>query len=420
MRSLSLPLSLCVCGLVSAAPVEVPAFTAYGEAQPDSLRVARGGITGWSDPAQPVLWGGRLAHEGPLTVAVGLKLPADEVAHLRLSVTAVATGVEAGAWDTVVHGTGEPQTADFGSFTIVAPGYHRFTLTGVSRSGATFGTLTSLRLDGPAAVEAQFNLEPRRNAASVHWGYPLAKGTPAVWFYNEVTPRAEPLYTYYCACGFAGGYFGMQVNSPTERRIIFSIWDSSNEAVSRSKVAADDRTKLLAKGSGVVAGDFGNEGTGGHSHLVYPWVNNQPYRFLVVAEPAGDVTTYSGYFYFAERGAWGLIARFRKPKDGQCLRGLYSFNENFGGSNGHLRRLAEFGPGWVKLANGRWQELRTAKFSHDPTGKVCRRDYGCGVTQEGRLYLSNGGFVADPVVFGQPFTRPSAGPCPSIELPKEP
>ena len=42
--------------------------------------------------------------------------------------------------------------------------------------------------------------------------------------------------TYYMACGWHRGYFGMQVNSPTERRIIFSVWDSGGEAVDRSKV----------------------------------------------------------------------------------------------------------------------------------------------------------------------------------------
>ena len=45
-----------------------------------------------------------------------------------------------------------------------------------------------------------------------------------------------PLWTYFEACGWHRGYFGMQVNSPTERRIIFSVWDSGREAVDRGKV----------------------------------------------------------------------------------------------------------------------------------------------------------------------------------------
>ena len=55
-----------------------------------------------------------------------------------------------------------------------------------------------------------------------------------------MTGLEDPLWTYYMACGWHRGYFGMQVNSPTERRIIFSVWDSGNEAVDRGKVADDE------------------------------------------------------------------------------------------------------------------------------------------------------------------------------------
>src|SRR5436853_552477 len=81
---------------------------------------------------------------------------------------------------------------------------------------------------------------------------------------------------------------------------------------------------VTAQGEGVSAGGFGNEGPGGHSHLVYPWKTGQTYRFLVTAKPEGTHTLYSGYFYFPEKKRWGLIASFLAPKDGDTLRGLYS------------------------------------------------------------------------------------------------
>ena len=34
----------------------------------------------------------------------------------------------------------------------------------------------------------------------------------------------DVLGSYFMANGFAQGYFGIQVNSPTERRILFSVW----------------------------------------------------------------------------------------------------------------------------------------------------------------------------------------------------
>jgi len=80
----------------------------------------------------------------------------------------------------------------------------------------------TLILDGAAVAEAHFNLQPRRNAASVHLFYPIPPDTKVSVFYCEMTGLEDPLWTYYMACGWHRGYFGMQVNSPTERRIIFS------------------------------------------------------------------------------------------------------------------------------------------------------------------------------------------------------
>lgn len=319
------------------------------------------------------------------------------------------------SFDVAVKGTGEFQNVEVGTLTIAA-GYHKFELIALDKSDvafATFGNIESLHLDGPAIKDAHFNLLPRRNAASVHLGYPIPKDAQVDAFYNEVTVRTEPLWSYYMACGFSRGYFGIQVNSPTERRIIFSVWDSGGEPVDRAKVKPEDRVQLLDKGEGVVAHDFGNEGTGGHSHLVYPWKKDQTYKFLVTSKIEATHTTYTGYFFFPEKNAWGLIASFKAPKDGKHLRGLYSFNENFIGSNGQLRRLAEFANQWIRTTDGKWHELLTARFTHDPTGKNDRHDYGAGLV-DGRFYLSNGGFVADPIKYGQDFKRPGGGRPPEV------
>jgi hypothetical protein len=232
-----------------------------------------------------------------------------------------------------------------------------------------------------------------------------------------VTVKTDPIWSYYEACGFSRGYFGIQVNSLTERRIIFSVWDSGKEPTDRTKVAAEDRVLLVAKGDGVEASDFGNEGTGGHSHLVYPWKTGDTYRFLVFANPEDSSTVYSGYFYFPERKRWELIASFRAPKDGGYLRGLYSFNEDFEGANGQQQRLAEFGNQWIKTAGGDWSELVRARFTHTKNGYTDRLDRGAGVVGE-RFYLSNGGFSPGSLKYGDEITRPASGRRPSdIVLP---
>lgn len=402
-RIFLISITALLASISAAQEIKAPAFTAYLDPDANAARVAKDGITGWSTK-DTILWGGILT-SGEVTAGVLLKLPEGETAKLKLTIEGQTKEIE-------IEGNRASLLADFGRFNIKEAKYHRIELDGISKSGKTFGDVLELNLSGPAAKDAFFNLKPRRNSPSVHLNYPLDKGTQAVWFYNELTPRADPVATYYQACGFARGYFGMQVNSPTERRIIFSVWDAGGEKVSRQNVDDANRVKLLAKGDGVVTGDFGNEGTGGHSHLKYTWKTGQTQRFLVTAKADGDATIYSGYFYFPEKQKWELIASFRAPRDGKFLRGLYSFSENFGGANGHLQRKCEFGNQWIKTTDDRWIELTTAAFTHDATGGNDRRDFGAGVTPDGRFYLSNGGFIADAIKSGDQFSRPATGKPP--------
>lgn len=221
------------------------------------------------------------------------------------------------------------------------------------------------------------------------------------------------------ACGFRRGYFGMQVNSPTERRIIFSVWDAGAgaTALDRSKVDKDHQVSLLAKGDGVHTSVFGSEGTGGHSHLKYLWKTGAVQRFLVTASPEGKQTIYTGYYFHPEKQTWMLIARMQAPQDGGYLRGLHGFSENFDGSTGHLQRKALYGNQWIRTTDGKWTELTTASFSHDPTGKQNRLDRYMGV--EGKqFFLSHGGFVPGFTKFGERFTRAGRGTPPQIKLPE--
>ena len=393
-----------------SAELRVPAFTAYFEPGVNGARVSTNGITRWTDPKLKVLWFGEIKTPGTIDAAVELRLPANAISKLRLTVAGRSR-------DSEVKGAGaNPVLAKFGSFTITEPGYQRFILEPLN-SDPPFGDLSALILNGVTTNNAHFNLKPRRNAASVHLNYPVPRGTNVAAFYCEVTGVEEPVATYYEACGWHRGYFGMQVNSATERRIIFSVWDSGNEAASRAKVAEGNRVTLIAKSDGVYSGDFGNEGTGGHSHLKYNWKTGEVQRFIVTAQPTNKTfTIYSGYWFHPEHKKWMLISSWRAPKDGSYMRGLYSFSENFGGSNGHLRRKALYGNQWIRTDTGEWIELTTATFSHDGTGKADRLDRFMGV-ENGQFFLSHGGFIPGFTKSGEKFTRPAAGKVPVIELP---
>ena len=394
------------------AELIVPGMTAYGVPDAQALRVdQQRGVVDWKDPAQKVVWYGKFANAGALSVFLEVLVAEGKQSKFKL-------GIGKEMHQITVQGTTKPQQVEVGKYTIVAPGYVALTLESLNAAGEDAGEIRALKLSGEASVDAHFNLLERRNAASVHLAYQMEDQRKAALFYNEVTAVEEPIHTFYMACGFSRGYLGMQINSPTERRVIFSVWDSGKgqNANNRKEVPEENRTKMLAKGEGVVGEVFGGEGTGGHSHFVYPWKTGQAQKFIVTAEPDATSTIYAGYWFHPEQQKWMLLAKFHAPHDGEFLRGLHSFSENFGGANGHLLRKALYGPQWIRDSKGDWQELLTATFSHDPTGNKDRLDRFMGV-EDGKFFLSHGGFVDGYCKFGEPFTRQATKQLPEPVLP---
>ncbi len=403
-------LSICIAArpVRASAFLSVPAYTAYGQPDPNGIQISQSVVTGWSSRRESVVWYGVLRQPGLLRIGVSLQLPPGQKVRLQMQCAGRKKAVS-------VEGSRKMATANFGAFRIHRPGTVRFELSGLARSGATYGSPAALLLSGSAVREAHFHKSPNGACPSVHLWYSYPPHSRIAAFYNEVTVRRTPLWSYYMACGFSRGYFGIQVNSPTERRIIFSVWDSGQEHMQRDKVDVNNQVTLVAHGKGVYVGGFGNEGTGLHSHLVYHWHKNETYRFLVTAKPEGTATVYSGYFYFPEKKAWGLIASFRAPHDGGWLNGLYSFNEDFAGVNGYETRLAEFGPQWIMDQGSSWQELTTAHFTFTDNGRKDRLDRGCGVVGD-RFYLVNGGFVPETCTYMQELQRKPSGAAPEVDL----
>jgi len=108
----------------------------------------------------------------------------------------------------------------------------------------------------------------------------------------------------------------------------------------------------------------------------------------------------------------------RARRDGNYLPHLYSFYEDFSGANGQLECLADFGNQWVRTTNGQWHELTRTKFTHTTIGKYKERlDRGAGVTGN-QFYLINGGFITQPIQYGDMIDRPSTGKPLKITLPE--
>lgn len=128
--------------------------------------------------------------------------------------------------------------------------------------------------------------------------YELPKETDIEYFYNEVTvPEGNDVIgSYFMSNGFSGGYFGMQVNKETERRVLFSVW-SPYETHNPKEIPEEYQIKTLARGEDVHIGEFGNEGSGGQSYLKYMWKAGVTYKFLTRIRPDGKGNTiFTSYF----------------------------------------------------------------------------------------------------------------------------
>ena len=227
---------------------------------------------------------------------------------------------------------------------------------------------------------------------SVHLGYSAPE---AVAFYNEITVRESAAGTYFMVCGWGKGYFGIQELGNGKKVVLFSVWDPG-EQNDPTPVQDDLRVKLLHKDDAVRVGRFGNEGTGGQSFFDYDWKVGETYRCLVTAKADGKRSEYAGYFYMPETKTWKHLVTFSTPTGGDLLKGTYSFVEDFKRdrvSTTHTRR-AEFGPGWIKTPDQKWQPLAKARFTGDGN-PVINIDAGAA---NGRMFLATGGAIENQTV----------------------
>ena len=315
-------------------------------------------------------------------------------------------------------------TIPIGSFNINESGYQSIDIQGLEKTSSNFAQISDLLIGGEAAQGKSHFVEDEyyfgRRGPSVHLNYQEPQETEKVtWFYNEIeVPKGEDVIgSYFMANGFRNGYFGIQVNSKDERRILFSVW-SPYETDDPEEIPKDSRIKLLKKGPNVQAGKFGNEGSGGQSFRKYLWKAGHTYRFLLKGVPSkNNSTDYTAYFYAPEIGKWELIASFRRPKTGTYLGGLHSFLENFIPSQGNISRKAYYKNQWVRDSKGNWYELDKVRFTADNTArKKARLDYAGGIANKNDFFLKNCGFFNNRTEIGKRFKRESTGKHPSIDF----
>jgi len=245
-------------------------------------------------------------------------------------------------------------------------------------------------------------------ASAQHLWWDLEGQRDATCLYGEITVLATHPAIYYCGANWhpgepAGGYCGIQDNSTTERRTIFSIWDTSPQLHPKVTEADPD----------TVFGRFGGEGEGGHTHMLWPWHTNETFQFFVRKQPGIETNTTDTRYYIYDRsaGKWRHSATI-SSLDGSFRSvttlggGINSFLENFAGRDRELPKLALYrlwlgtsvdGMKCLTIAHGDgiWGELHGAYFlaegnraALDAVFSGLEKEYGKPVFGERRKALS--------------------------------
>src|SRR5688572_138766 len=347
----------------------------------------------------------RLGQTGQLNVAIKAKVPSG-TSTVKVSVNGTAF--------TIDLNSNTYKTYFAGTINITTTGYVKVDLQGISKTGTYFADVSDILIGGSSTTaNLVFANDPQnfywsRRGPSCHLGYT----TPAAdkeYFYSELTVPAgeDKIGSYFMANGFGEGYMGIQVNSATERRVLFSVWDP-----------ASGQTTLVKKGTDITAGRFGGEGTGGQSYMIFNWQAGTTYKFLTQGKPDGAGNTiYTSWFFAPEVGNWKLMATWSRPNTNKYLTGFHGFLENFNPDQGYQGRKAHWSNQWVKLASGTWSEVTEFKFTVDATGTNKQRlDYAGGV-ENGKFFLQMDGFFSNNVTPATIFIKPATGIAPTIDFP---
>lgn len=323
--------------------------------------------------------------------------------------------------------SGKLNDVPIGEWMIRKPGYIKIEIKGIQRTGDVFAMIDHLTFTGTCINNETAFVKNNddnyfywgRRGPSVHLNYPLLDTAEKVeCFYNEITvPKGNDVIgSYFMANGFAEGYFGIQVNSATERRVLFSVW-SPYTTDDPKAIPEDKKIVLVNKGKDVVTAEFGNEGSGGQSFLSFNWKAGVTYKFLTRAMPVqNNYTNYTSYFFAPELNQWLLIASFNRPYTNTYLTRLHSFLENFEPEKGNITRKAFYHNQWIRTSKGEWKPLTKAIFTGDATAKKAYRlDYSGGI-ENGKFYLRNCGFFNDSTKLNSVFEVEPTGLSPMIDF----
>jgi hypothetical protein len=238
---------------------------------------------------------------------------------------------------------------------------------------------------------AAHSAEPRA-ARSVHLGFLDHQGDA---FYNECVVEKSTDGSYFMACGWDTGYFGIQQLRADRKVAIFSVWDPTKGDDPKA-VKTEDRVEVLYQSPDARIKRFGGEGTGGQCMIDFNWRIGETNQFLIHAKTETNAirkTAYTAYIKSPSDQDWRKLATFRVRTKNEAMRGLYSFIEDFRRDTKSVmdERRARFGNAWV-LKSEKWTPITRARFTASNAEWESKDNIDAGLA-ENWFYLATGGAI---------------------------
>lgn len=379
----------------------------------------RGNLSNWTKAERKAVWY-IYQQKGAYELSYVMNLTKGSTRNFNITCTQTnGTELEAPVSNEFSYtGTGNPDTVLALNINIPITGYYRYELESKDVAGSI--TISALSFKGISVPGNSIAAAPHTtdylSSPSVHLNFSSSTVPSATynWFYQEIlVPEGyDPLASYYMAIGFSGGYCGIQTNSNTERRVLFSVWDQIDaDAYKKAGLTLpkDSLVTLVDKALYTQANGFGNEGTGGQSYVGTnrrdTWTTGVPVKILYnkriqnmpKLNGVGEKPTavISAWYKASEEEGWRYIATWRRPYVSSYDTGFHSFLENYGWTNGHLPRKAYYYNTFGRnVSTGQWVNFNKASFSHTDGSTGQRVDYEQGVAEEEptKFYMLSGGY----------------------------
>ncbi|MCH5718029.1 DUF5077 domain-containing protein [Niabella hibiscisoli] len=232
------------------------------------------GITSWIHLSTVISTYVKIKNTGTLNVGIRAKGPQTNTIRLTVNGQSFSKSIPAATAYTDHY---------FGTVNITDTGYIKIDIQGTTRAGSIVADVMDIMIGGDAtAVAPVYAAEPSttpgagfywvRRGSSLNLSFAKPSGNYQ-WMYHELMVPAgnDPIGTYYMSNGFSGGYMGIQVNSETERRVLFSVWNPSD--------MSNGGTVVVKTGDNVAGGSFSGEGEGTNTIFPFQWITGNKYGF---------------------------------------------------------------------------------------------------------------------------------------------